>query len=94
MWKAIAAAAVLATTPAPAQMITSYRTNNAAEIKGDSDKIVCKKEEQIGTRLGSKKVCLTVADWNALARENRERTERIQSGTCQVGEQQGCLDPF
>jgi len=94
MWKAIAAAAVLATTAASAQMITSYRTNNPALVKGDSDKIVCKKEETIGTRLGTKKVCLSVADWNALAQENRERTERIQSGTCQAGEGQGCMNPF
>jgi hypothetical protein len=79
---------------ASTQVITSYRTDKTAEIKGDPERIVCKKEETIGTRLGSKKVCLTVADWNALARENRERTEQIQSGTCQTGEGQGCLNPF
>ncbi len=94
MWKTLACAAVLISAAASAQTITSYRTNIATDLKGDPDKIVCKKEETIGTRLGSKKVCLTVADWNALARENRERTERIQSGTCQAGEGQGCMDPF
>lgn len=94
MWKAIAGAAILITSAASSQVITSYRTDKTAEIKGDQDRIVCKKEETIGTRLGSKKVCLTVADWNALARENRERTEAIQAGTCQTGEGQGCLSPF
>ena len=94
MWKLLAAVALLLPSVASNQVITSYRTDKTAEIKGDPERIVCKKEETIGTRLGSKKVCLTVADWNALARENRERTEQIQAGTCQTGEGQGCLNPF
>jgi hypothetical protein len=94
MWKLLAAVALLLPSVASTQVITSYRTDKTAEIKGDPERIVCKKEETIGTRLGSKKVCLTVADWNALARENRERTEQIQAGTCQTGEGQGCLNPF
>ena len=94
MWKLLAAVAMLLPSAASSQVVTSYRTNNEAELKGDPDRVVCKKEETIGTRLGAKKVCLSVADWNALARENRERTEQIQSGTCITGEGQGCLSPL
>jgi hypothetical protein len=81
MLKSLAAIAVLATATASAQVTTSYRTNNPAPIKGDVNKIVCQKEETIGTRLGGKKVCLTVAEWQARQQADRDQTERVQSGT-------------
>jgi hypothetical protein len=74
--------------------VTSYKSNNQSLIKGDPNAILCKREEAIGTRLGAKKVCLTIAEWNDLARENRERTEHIQAGVCVPGEGQACADPF
>jgi len=93
MWKALAATALVFSSAAPAQPITSYRSINEAPPKGDADKIVCKREETIGTRLGAKKVCLTVAEWTELARTHRERTEQIQSGSCLVTEGNPCLSP-
>lgn len=94
MWKMLASVAILIPASAAAQAITSYTTDRPALLKGDSNKIVCKSEETIGTRLGAKKVCLTVAEWNNLQREQRERTERIQSSVCELGEGQPCLDPY
>jgi hypothetical protein len=85
MFRALAAFAVLFATAAPAQVITSYTTNNPTATKGDADKIVCKKEEKIGTRLSAKKVCLTVAEWQAREGIAREHTERIQGGTPSCG---------
>ena len=82
--RAIGLAALALSAAAPAQ-ITSYRANNAAPLKGDADKIVCQKEEKIGTRLGAKKVCLTVAEWNERASADRATTERIQGGVCVAG---------
>ncbi len=93
MPKSLVAFALLVSAAAPAQVITSYQSNKPSSIKGDPDKIVCQKEETIGTRLGAKKVCMTVSEWNARQKDERERTERIQGGTCQAGEGQGCLDP-
>jgi hypothetical protein len=93
MFRTLAIGSILLSSAAPSQLVTSYKSNNVPPMDGDANKIVCQKEETIGTRLGAKKVCLTVADWNARARENRETTERIQGGTCQVGEGQYCLDP-
>lgn len=92
MLRKIALVALALSAAAPAQ-VTSYETNKPAPMKGDPNKIVCEKEETLGTRLGAKKVCLTVSEWNELRQAHRERTEQIQSGTCQVGEGQGCLDP-
>ena len=59
---------------------TSYVTNNPAPIKGDPNKIVCEKQEKIGTRLGGEKVCLTVAEWQARKAADRDQMERVQSG--------------
>lgn len=74
-------AAFLATalaSGAVAQTTSNELTLPPVSVKDDSNKIVCKKEEQIGTRLGAKKVCMTVADWQRIAQLNREETERAQ----------------
>ena len=80
MFRPLAAAIVLVATAAPAQ-VTSYETSTPAPVKGDADKIVCKKVEKLGSRLAAKKVCLTVREWTARANNDRNETERIQSGT-------------
>lgn len=49
--------------------------------KNDPNRIVCKREEQIGSRLTAKKVCLTVKEWQDLAQANREEVERAQLNT-------------
>lgn len=80
MFKKLAVLALLLSGAGSAQVITSYRTNNPSPLHGDANKIVCEKEETIGTRLGAKKVCLTVAEWQARAKDDRDQTERVQSG--------------
>lgn len=92
MLRVIAAAAVLLGSATSAQ-ITPYTSNTPPAVDGDQHKIVCKKEEKVGTRLGARKICLTVAEWNERDRAHKERTEQIQMGTCQVGEGQACSDP-
>ncbi|HWI76237.1 MAG TPA: hypothetical protein VNS53_04045 [Sphingomicrobium sp.] len=81
MLKQLAALSLLFSVAAPAQVITSYQTNNPSTMKGDPNRIVCQKEETIGTRLGAKKVCLTVAEWQARQRDDRDQTESVQGGT-------------
>lgn len=55
MLRAIASAGILFSASVAAQS-TSYETNRPAPAQGEPDKIVCQKQEQIGTRLGAKKV--------------------------------------
>jgi invasion protein IalB len=93
MTKAITIFALMISSAATAQTATPYRIENAAPAKTDADKIVCKKQEVIGSRLGAKKVCLTVSEWDERAKNDRERTEHVQSSTCQVGEGQDCASP-
>ncbi len=80
MLKSLSVIALLFSTAAPAQIVTSYRTANPSHIKGNPNRIVCQKEETIGTRLGAKKVCLTVAEWEARKTDDRDQTEHVQSG--------------
>jgi hypothetical protein len=44
----------------------------------DVNKIVCKSEDTIGSRLGAKKVCLTVQEWKERADFYRDQTEGWQ----------------
>ncbi|HEU4809815.1 MAG TPA: hypothetical protein VFS69_04065, partial [Sphingomicrobium sp.] len=78
---------------APAQPVTSYRAENPPQAKSDADKIVCQKEEKIGTRLGAKKVCMTVAEWEARKAADRDQLERTQSGARAPCSNDGGCDP-
>lgn len=46
--------------------------------KNELDRIVCEREEQIGSRLGARKVCKTVREWQEQRRVQREEVERVQ----------------
>ncbi len=92
MLKGIALFAVVVASASSAQVV-SYKTNNPAPITGDSDKVVCERQEKLGTRLGGKKVCLTVAEWRERREASRDITEKIQMGTparCESPGSPGC----
>ena len=75
----IAGAVVAIAAPVLAQGTTAPKSQQTATSdKSDVNRIVCKKEETIGSRLGSKKVCLTVQEWEDLAKSSREDTESWQ----------------
>jgi invasion protein IalB len=44
----------------------------------DSNRVVCEEEEQIGTRLGDHKVCMTVHQWEERRSQARDNTDRVQ----------------
>ena len=60
------------TTPTPASQPTK------ANAKSDLERMVCEKEEQIGSRLGARKVCKTVREWQEQRRVQREEAEKVQ----------------
>jgi hypothetical protein len=56
----------------------------AAQTKDDNtaaaaDKVICRNEEVIGSRLQSTRVCLTKAQWAQRRREDRETVTRVQN---------------
>ena len=54
-------------------------TKAAATKKPDPlDKIVCRTEDTLGTRLGAHRVCASVRDWQEQAEQNRQAAELMQ----------------
>lgn len=50
---------------------------NPAE--SDLDKVICKRQEETGSRLGARKVCRTRAEWKIEAETARTTMRRIQA---------------
>jgi len=45
---------------------------------GDPNRVICRRESTIGTRLGSTRRCMTAAEWAAQRQESRMQLERGQ----------------
>ena len=45
----------------------------------DPNRTVCRTEEEPGSRLRTKKTCMTATQWDQLEREQRSTIERIQA---------------
>lgn len=67
-------AAAVAQTPASAPVAPVEAKKNPL------DRVVCKTEDTVGTRLGAHKVCATVREWKDQEEENRQALEKIQQG--------------
>ena len=51
-------------------------------VDPDPSEIVCEKIEMIGSRLSTKKVCMTRSQWADSRRQDREAIEKIQASPC------------
>ena len=69
----LVSAPVAAQSPAPAgpALPTQAKPNPL-------DKMVCRTEDSLGTRLGAKRVCLTVREWQEQQQANREVLQKLQ----------------
>lgn len=54
-----------------------------AQAAQDPNQIVCEKQEVIGSRIATKKVCMTRGQWAEQQQSDRMETERVQT-------QRGC----
>jgi hypothetical protein len=52
---------------------------NSSSRKRDPNKIVCRTETEMGTRLKRAKVCHTLAEWEDMRRQTDRNVERIQA---------------
>lgn len=78
----VVATSLVAVAPAAAIAQTATSEPQPITVTGskgpDANKIVCKTEDTIGSRLGNKKVCLTVQEWKERADYYRDQTETWQ----------------
>jgi invasion protein IalB len=84
---AAAAAGLLASAPAAAQTAAATApasTNQKAVDK--SSEVVCERQSITGSRLGSRRVCMTRAKWAELKLQDRQETERVQTNRGMKGE--------
>lgn len=84
MHKALKGLVIAATLGAAAQLMAEPA---AKPKKGDPNEIVCEKITAIGTRLATKRVCATRAEWaekRKLDREAVDQAQRSANGPCQT----------
>jgi len=70
----IALAAAAAQSPAVTPAATP------APKSSDADRVICQKVEEVGSRLGGKKVCMTKLQWELQRKAFREGIEAQQTG--------------
>jgi len=63
--------------PASAQS-TQAQSDQLSSNKSDVNRVVCEREDEIGSRLKAKKVCMTVDEWQRYRADHREKVERLQ----------------
>lgn len=63
-------AIILATVPASAKR---------PEVQTDPNRIICRISEVIGSRLQTKKTCLSAIEWKQMEQDQRQTVERIQA---------------
>jgi hypothetical protein len=80
---ATATVPAIAQTAAPASQAAP--APQAAKPQNPLDKMVCRYEETVGTRLGSHKVCATLREWQDQQRDNQDATQKWQQQTSQNG---------
>ena len=63
--------------PLAAQVTSIQSSRPAAKVKDPNAKI-CEKIELTGSRLGTRRICMTAADWAAQRQDHRNDIERAQ----------------
>jgi len=51
---------------------------SAPQKAKDPNRMICEKQEELGSRLGGKKVCKTAAEWQEWRQQNRDALEDWQ----------------
>ncbi|NIJ39630.1 hypothetical protein FHR22_004382 [Sphingopyxis panaciterrae] len=71
-------AATLAADPAPAGAATAKPKAVAGKKGTDPNEVVCRKEEVLGSRLQTRRVCMTRSEWADARNDTRGVIERAQ----------------
>ena len=69
---------ILLAAAAPASAQAPAAQSAAKPQINPLDRIVCRTEEGLGSRLNKKKVCMTMREWKDQADDSRNATERMQ----------------
>jgi len=91
MFKAFSmiATASLMAVPATAQISFDDSQPKSAQANPSDNKLICEKEEAVGSRVSARKVCLTKSQWDERRREHRETLEKFQQQNTSTGTPSG-----
>jgi hypothetical protein len=57
----------------------AFASSNSSSRKANPNKIVCRTEAEMGTRVKRAKVCHTLAEWEDMRRQTDRNVEKIQA---------------
>ena len=83
----IAAGFLIVSTPAVSQIVFDdsppplAAAGKGAKAKSDVDKVVCRTQDTLGSRLEAHQVCMTKSQWFAYEQENKQHVADIQART-------------
>ena len=92
MLKPIAIALMVAlAAPAAAQGTAAAQQPAPTAKAKDPDRIICERQEEIGSRLGGKKICKTAAQWDEERQQERDALEKFQRQNTSTGSPSGSI---
>jgi len=62
-----------------------HQPDRSSVENGDGNRIICRREEIIGSRLGVNRRCMTAAEWAQVRLDNRMQIERAQKDRPTLG---------
>ncbi len=80
---AAAAAGLLVSAPAAAETAAAASSQKPAD---KSSEVVCERQEITGSRLGTRRICLTRAQWAERRLQDRQEVEKVQTSRGMKGE--------
>jgi invasion protein IalB len=76
----LGASAIFLATPASAQAQQQQPAQtSAAPAAPAADPVICEKEEVTGSRLATRKICMTRSQWEDARRQDRMGLEKVQT---------------
>jgi hypothetical protein len=86
MLKAVLATGLLlSVTPALAQTQAADNSQQTSKPATNPDKVICESQQQIGSRIATKKVCMTAQQWKEHAAQIRQQLDSEHVGTQNAG---------
>jgi hypothetical protein len=77
---AVIAPALIAAAPAAQTAQSAAPAKTAKTAKVDPNQVICKKfPPPVGTRVGSRQICKTQAEWDMIDRNQEEVMEEVQN---------------
>lgn len=79
MLKAVLAAGLLLTVAPAVAEPQAPPASGQQPAKSDSDRVICQTQEQIGSRLASKRICMTASQWKEHEQQTHQQLDQMHT---------------